>query len=185
MKRGYPIDAYGVGNRLPTDGHGVPIRSGSNSPMQYYGSSDGSSPPGPVHDWSAHQNPTQPRDNNRQSAHSQPHRVLVSKSDSSDSKLNNGIPWQFTGNTLSKAPAVVPNVEWCDGCGSKLPLQQPAAPWHEAARRRINSRNISPNDPHPPPKAHYADSRLKESFERIMHAQVRSAATVDLGQSLH
>ena len=39
-----------------------------------------------------------------------PVKLIVSKSNGSDNKLNNGFPQQFTDNTFSKAPGVVPNV---------------------------------------------------------------------------
>ena len=42
---------------------------------------------------------------------------------------------------------------------------------------------MSARDPIPLPKVHYANIRVKESFERIMHAQARSAKEIHLGQS--
>ena len=79
---------------------------------------------------------------------------------------------------------MVPNLamhKWCDGCGAQLPLHQPEAPWHATTRRRITSRNMSPNDPIPRPKAHYANTRDKDSFERIMHAQLGRLETSSSG----
>ena len=38
-----------------------------------------------------------------------PIKLIVNKSNDSDNKLNNGIPWHFTDNTFRQAPVVVQN----------------------------------------------------------------------------
>ena len=39
-----------------------------------------------------------------------PMKLIINKSNGSDNKLKNGIPWHFTDNTFSQAPVVVQNV---------------------------------------------------------------------------